>query len=96
METLVTILTTCSEVSMMDEGWKRRMVASEPRLSEIVEMYEELGFEVKLVPLDPSDPGWDEPECTACLEDPSEAERTRVVYTRFRPGSFVSDEDDLF
>lgn len=81
----------------MEEGWKRRMVASEPRLSEIVEMYEGLGFEVKLVPLDPSDPGWDEDECTACLEDPEEAARTRVVFTRPRTGSSpISEDDDLF
>jgi hypothetical protein len=79
-----------------EEGWERRMVASEPRLSEIVETYENLRFEVRLVPLDPTDPGWDEVECTACLEDPAEAERTRVVYTRPRPGATPSDDDDLF
>ena len=80
----------------MVEDWKRRMVASEPRLSEIVEMYESLGYEVKLVPLDPSDPGWDEEECTACLEDPAEAERTRVVYTRPLTERIYDDDDDLF
>ncbi|MCK5414783.1 MAG: hypothetical protein KAJ35_05325 [Thermoplasmata archaeon] len=81
----------------MEEGWKRRMVASEPRLSEIVEMYENLGFEVRLEPLDPSDPGWDEDECTICLEDPGEAERTRVVYTRPKQdGSPSPKKEDLF
>jgi len=59
-------------------------------------MYEGLGFEVRLAPLDPSDPGWDEDECTACLEDPAEAERTRVVYTRPRPRREPVEEDDLF
>lgn len=80
----------------MVEDWKRRMVASEPRLSEIVEMYESLGYEVKLVPLDPSDPGWHEAECTACLEDPGEAERTRVVYTRPLTERVPYDDDELF
>ncbi|NIP37166.1 MAG: hypothetical protein GWN18_19500 [Thermoplasmata archaeon] len=81
----------------MVEDWKRRMVASEPRLSEIVEMYESLGYEVKLEPVDPDDPGWDEDECTACLDDPAEAERTRVVYTRPRTERRpAEDEDDLF
>jgi len=65
----------------MEEGWKRRMVASEPRLSEIVEMYKSLGFEVKLVPLDPSDP---------------EAERTKVVYTRPKPGKGPDEDEGLF
>lgn len=80
----------------MEEGWKRRMVASEPRLSEIVEMYEGLGFDVKTVPLDPNDPGWDEDECTICFEDPAEADRTRVVYTRPRPDRGSSNDDELF
>jgi hypothetical protein len=82
----------------MVEDWKRRMVASEPRLSEIVEMYESLGYEVKLEPVDPSDPGWDEDECTACLDDPVEAERTRVVFTRPRTerSREEDEEEDLF
>jgi hypothetical protein len=81
-------------VTPVVEDWKRRMVASEPRLSEIVEMYESLGYEVKLVPLDPSDPGWDDDDCTACLVDPAEAERTRVVYTRPLTERRHEDEDD--
>ena len=56
----------------MEEGWKRRMVASEPRLSEVKDMYESLGFEVRLEPVGPDDPYWDEEECTACLENPEE------------------------
>jgi signal recognition particle subunit SEC65 len=80
----------------MVEDWKRRMVASEPRLSEIVEMYESLGYEVKLEPLDPNDPGWDEEACTLCLDDPVESERTRVVYTRPLTERVRTEEDGLF
>jgi hypothetical protein len=80
----------------MEEGWKRRMVASEPRLSEMVEMYESLGFEVRLEEVDPNDPDWDEDECTVCLDDPEEAKRTRVVYTRPRTSSDPTDDDELF
>lgn len=80
----------------MEEDWKRRMVASEPRLSEVVAMYESLGFEVRLEPLDPSDPGWDEDGCTVCLDDPAEAERTRVVFTRPRSERVRSEDEDLF
>jgi hypothetical protein len=81
----------------MEEGWKRRMVASEPRLSEIIEMYESLGFEVRLDPVSPDDPYWDEDDCTACLDDPNEAERTKVVYTRPKVGDETKKEmDDLF
>ena len=98
----MTTWTTCSEVVRVpgegkeEVGWKRRMVASEPRLSEIVEMYESLGFEVKLVPLDPEDPCWDEDECTLCLDDPEEAARTRLVMTRPRSGTGTAEDDDLF
>ena len=81
---------------VVEEGWKRRMVASEPRLSEIVEMYEQLGFEVRLEPLDPQDPSWDEDECTVCLDDPSQAEEMRLVYTRPKPGGRSQEDDDLF
>ncbi len=81
----------------MEEGWKRRMMASEPRLSEVVKMYESLGFEVRLEPVGPDDPYWDEEDCTACFIDPEVAERTKMVYTRPRSGSHVQDgEDDLF
>jgi signal recognition particle subunit SEC65 len=81
---------------MTEEEWQRRMVASEPRLSEIVEMYEQLGFEVRLEPIDPKDPGWDEEECTICLDDPVQAEQTRVVFTRPRPDPVPSEDNDLF
>jgi hypothetical protein len=58
----------------------------EPRLSEMVEMYESIGFEVLVEPL-PSkeeleDSGCEEPGCTACFDvDP---ERYRIIYTRFK------------
>ncbi len=91
-----TTWTTFSEVRMVVEDWKRRMVASEPRLSEIVEMYESMGFEVRLEPVDPDDPGLAEEECTLCFDDPVEAERTRVVYTRPRTERFREEDEDLF
>jgi signal recognition particle subunit SEC65 len=79
-----------------EEGWKRRMVVSEPRLSEVVEMYEQLGFEVRLEQVDPYDPQWGEDECTICLEDPELAEATRVVYTRPKTGMTPQKNGDLF
>ena len=78
------------------EDWKRRTVVSEPRLSEIVEMYESMGFEVRLEPVDPDDPGIGEDGCTLCFDDPVEAERTRVVYTRPLKEGDGDVEDDLF
>ena len=66
-----------SEAKLLEQGWKRCFVADEPRLSEAVETYEELGFEVTLVRPPPGDA-----ECTACMmQDPH---RYRVIYTRKR------------
>ena len=76
------------------EGWKRRMVASEPRLSEMVEAYQQLGFEVRLETVGPDDPYWDEDGCTVCLEDETMAKDTRVVYTRPMPVAAVDNADE--
>jgi hypothetical protein len=65
-------------------GWDKRFVACEPRLSEAVELYKEIGFEVHLEPLpeketpDPS--SCEQSECTACFE--VNRERYRIIYTR--------------
>jgi len=82
---------------MTEEGWKRRTVASEPRLSEIVEAYERLGFEVRLEPVAPGDPELADAGCTACLEEEGAAETVRVVWTRpARKRGEVAGEEGLF
>ncbi|MHC4549247.1 MAG: hypothetical protein ACYTEZ_10770 [Planctomycetota bacterium] len=72
---------------MEAEGWERRTVAQEPRLSEIVALYEELGFEVRLEPLDLDDPHCLEQRCTLCFDDPAVRAATKVVFTRTRKPS---------
>lgn len=64
------------EISDLEaRGWERRSVLCEPRLSECVELYEQLGFEVKLVPLDPQNM----PEgCGVCYE--KNIDKYRIVY----------------
>ena len=42
---------TKKEEELLKQGWQRRFIASEPRLSEMMAMYEETGFEVHLEPL---------------------------------------------
>ncbi len=56
------------------QGWKRCFVAEEPRLSEMMETYAELGFEVVALPVD-LEPG----ACNACLAEAPD--RVRVIYT---------------
>ncbi len=57
--------------------WQQRNITEEPRLSELVEMYEDLDFDVKVETFSPDDfPG----ECSDCMkEDPG---RYRVIYTK--------------
>ncbi len=58
-------------------GWERRTTTDEPRLSELVELYEELGFEVLLRPISSAELGG---ECQECYL--AEPERYRTIYTR--------------
>ena len=58
-------------------GWERQTTTDEPRLSELVELYEELGFEVLLRPISSAELGG---ECQECYL--AEPERYRTIYTR--------------
>ncbi|MBT3232063.1 MAG: hypothetical protein HN356_04550 [Calditrichaeota bacterium] len=59
------------------EGWETRFFGQEPRLSEVTELYEELGFEVSIEPLVKS-------TCVGCTEcfDENTPNSIFVVYTR--------------
>jgi hypothetical protein len=77
---------TRREDDLSASGWERRFIADEPRLSEMKELYESIGFEVLLEPLPPKEEmaSCAEGGCTACFEfDPA---RYRIIYTRPREG----------
>lgn len=59
------------------EGWIKRTTIGEPRLSEIVELYKSLGYEVRVEPvkLDELDE-----DCKRCYEN--EADEVKTVYVR--------------
>ena len=65
------------EQQLNKEGWEKRFTMDEPRLSEMVEQYKELGFEVLLEPVNTSSE-----ECIACLKDPASSHRYKTIYTR--------------
>jgi hypothetical protein len=74
---------TKREEELIGSGWERRFVTMEPRLSEMVEMYESIGFEVLLEPLPSKEElegsGCEDSGCTACFDmDP---DRYRIIYT---------------
>ncbi len=62
---------------MKKEGWVKRTTIGEPRLSEIVELYKSLGYEVHVEPvtLDELDE-----DCRRCYEN--EIDKLGTVYVR--------------
>jgi len=66
-----------AERKLEKEGWVRQTTIGEPRLSEIVELYKSLGYEVHLEPvtLDELDE-----ECRKCYE--GEIDKVKTVYIR--------------
>jgi hypothetical protein len=63
------------EDELKKEGWKKRFTMDDPRLSEAVAQYEEIGFEVLLEPVDLTSE-----ECTSCMTVCSD--RYKTIYTR--------------
>ena len=63
------------EEELKKDGWTKRFTIDEPRLSEAVAQYEEIGFQVLLEPLDASSV-----ECTCCMTVFSD--RYKTIYTR--------------
>jgi hypothetical protein len=66
------------ELTFNEADWTRRNVAEEPRLTELVDLYTELGFEVYLKEVGkdecPSD------DCTTCLM--ASPDKYKVIFTR--------------
>ena len=56
-------------------GWKRQSTYDEPRLSEMVDTYREIGLEVHLEPFDPAE----EPGCTSCMA--ATPQKYKTIYT---------------
>ena len=61
---------------LISEGWEKKATYDDPRLSEMVAMYEEIGLEVHLEPFDAEN----EDGCTGCLQ--LSPEQFKTNYTR--------------
>ena len=61
---------------LIQAGWTRQATYDEPRLTEMIEVYEELGFEVRVEPFEPDG----QAECEACMAQ--HPERFKTIYTR--------------
>jgi len=58
------------------QGWQKQATYDEPRLSEMTEMYEEIGLEIHLEPFHPDE----EAGCADCMA--TAPEKYKTIYTR--------------
>ncbi|MDR2017853.1 MAG: hypothetical protein LBQ00_03105 [Syntrophobacterales bacterium] len=75
------------EEELVSVGWEKKFVSMEPRLTEMAELYESLGFEVLLEPLPSKEEIADAAccggqSCTACFD--IDRERYRTIFIRLR------------
>ena len=66
------------EEKLINEGWQKQATYDDPRLTELVEMYEEIGLEVHLEPFNPQN----EKGCTDCMLMMPQLYKT--IYTRMK------------
>ena len=64
------------EEELARQGWEKQSTNDEPRLSELVETYKEIGFEIHLEPFHPDE----EPGCTECMKISPDSYKT--IYIR--------------
>ena len=69
------------EEKLTRNGWVKRTTIGEPRLSECVELYKSLGFEVRLEPIILNE--LDE-ECRKCYELEGDIGTLKTIYTRLK------------
>ena len=64
------------EENLVQAGWEKQATYDDPRLSEMVEIYKEIGLEVHLEPFDPEN----EEACTGCMQQTPD--KFKTIYTR--------------
>ena len=82
-----------SSAQLQDEGWTRRFTALGRRLTEVAELYSELGFEVRLEPVDMDQ---EEVMSAESCKDCFVAMQARTIYTRFREEFKVSETNGAY
>ena len=68
------------QAQLARQGWQRQATYDEPRLSEMVDIYRDIGLEVHLEPFHVDD----QPGCNGCMA--AKPELYRTIYTRSKPG----------
>lgn len=77
-----------SEAELLRQGWRKQTTIGEPRLSEVVESYRALGYEVHVQEFRSEGDG-----CTSCFDVGQEMGQSYgTVYLRKRDGAAADDE----
>ncbi len=74
------------EEKLIKDGWQKQATYDDPRLSEMVEMYDEIGFEVHLEPFNVEN----ESGCTGCMQLLPDLFKT--LYTRRKAGQGMTND----
>ncbi len=64
------------EDELISQGWQKRSTLDEPRLTEMIRTYEEIGYEVHLEPFQADQT----PDCTECMKSP--LIQCKTIYTK--------------
>jgi hypothetical protein len=69
-----------AEEELVKDGWKKKATYDDPRLTEMVALYEKIGFEVHLEPINTENING----CTDCMQQ--NPDRFKTIYTRMISG----------
>ena len=83
------IIQMMREAELKIDGWSKRTILDEPRLSEVVELYKSLGFEVLVEPAVPGDFGSD---CSTCFVE--QCDKFSVIYVRESRESILKNREN--
>jgi hypothetical protein len=70
------VIAMTRQAELTRQGWARQATYDEPRLSEMADMYKDIGLEVHLEPFHADE----EPGCTSCMA--SMPDQFKTIYTR--------------
>jgi len=80
-------MSTNSEKKLIKEGWQKQATYDDPRLSEMVEVYQEIGLEVHLEPFNAEN----ESGCTGCMQLMPDLFKT--ISTRRKAGQGMTSDE---
>ena len=79
-----------TEDRLKADGWTKQNTIDEPRLTELVEMYKDMGLEVHIEDIHPEEMD----QCDECMR--LRPERYKTIYTRPGGKARSSDLEDLY